>query len=741
MIDKWKPLEAKGVAIHVGEFGCFNKTPHDVALAWLGDCLSLWKEAGWGFAMWNLRGALRRPRQRARRRRVRGLQGPQARPQAAGAAAEPLSVRLRATGALFFLSGALGLLYEVVWFRRLHLALGVSIFAVGAVLSAFMLGLALGSRWAGAERAAPPGAARRLRGDRARHRRLRCRVPGAGGGRRGALPGALRCARGPAARCSRWRGSRSRSRSCSRRRSSWARACPRWPRPWAGPRPGSRGAWRGCTRSTHSAASGGRSSPASCSIERLGLTRTLWTRGGGQRARRRARAGAVADESRQGEPGPGDAAGRSRRTGGGSRATVEDPTPRAAHGRGPARAGVNSRPPRPPLTSPAARSPCRSPSRPRSSPAPSRSPPRSSGPARSSSSSTTRRTPSARSWPCTSSASPPARLSRRVSRAMRPRPCAVSRRRSSPRPRACCSRSPRSDTCLRSPACLAGGRRLAPGLTGGGPSASLVVGSWADALVVIFGQVAVVLFLPALLLGAVFPLALAMVSPRDGSAAGHVGRLYAVNAVGSVAGTLVGTFVLVAALGTRGALVLLAWLPLPVALWALRVSRPSLKTQWAALCVVPAMAGPHRAGGAARLLPRAVREAVRPGPVVLGGRLGDRGRLPVRGRQPLDPVLRRPRRLGHRLLPGRLALRAPAAAAPPAAAGRPRSSASAPATRSVPRPCTLCSGSTASSSRGRSWPRRRSSRRRTTTSRRAAARTSSSRTGGTTCSPRACATT
>ena len=57
MIDTWQPLDERGVAVHVGEFGCFNKTPHDVALAWLGDCLSLWKEAGWGFAMWNLRGA------------------------------------------------------------------------------------------------------------------------------------------------------------------------------------------------------------------------------------------------------------------------------------------------------------------------------------------------------------------------------------------------------------------------------------------------------------------------------------------------------------------------------------------------------------------------------------------------------------------------------------------------------------------------------------------------------------
>jgi spermidine synthase len=53
-----------------------------------------------------------------------------------------------ALGALFFLSGALALLYEVVWFRRLHLTLGVSQLAVGAVVSAFMLGLAAGGRWA-----------------------------------------------------------------------------------------------------------------------------------------------------------------------------------------------------------------------------------------------------------------------------------------------------------------------------------------------------------------------------------------------------------------------------------------------------------------------------------------------------------------------------------------------------------------------------------------------------------------
>jgi endoglucanase len=56
-IDRYRPLVEKGVQIHVGEWGCFNKTPHAVALAWMSDCLSLWKEAGWGNSMWNLRGS------------------------------------------------------------------------------------------------------------------------------------------------------------------------------------------------------------------------------------------------------------------------------------------------------------------------------------------------------------------------------------------------------------------------------------------------------------------------------------------------------------------------------------------------------------------------------------------------------------------------------------------------------------------------------------------------------------
>lgn len=53
----WKELEAKGVGVHVGEWGAFQHTPHDVVLAWMEDLLKNWKEADWGWALWNFRGS------------------------------------------------------------------------------------------------------------------------------------------------------------------------------------------------------------------------------------------------------------------------------------------------------------------------------------------------------------------------------------------------------------------------------------------------------------------------------------------------------------------------------------------------------------------------------------------------------------------------------------------------------------------------------------------------------------
>lgn len=56
-IAPWQELERKGVGVHVGEWGAHQNTPHAVALAWMRDQLALWKEAGWGWALWNLRGS------------------------------------------------------------------------------------------------------------------------------------------------------------------------------------------------------------------------------------------------------------------------------------------------------------------------------------------------------------------------------------------------------------------------------------------------------------------------------------------------------------------------------------------------------------------------------------------------------------------------------------------------------------------------------------------------------------
>jgi aryl-phospho-beta-D-glucosidase BglC (GH1 family) len=55
-IVPWLNVESKGVGVFVGEWGAFNKTPHDVVLKWAEDNLANWKEAHWGWAMWNFRG-------------------------------------------------------------------------------------------------------------------------------------------------------------------------------------------------------------------------------------------------------------------------------------------------------------------------------------------------------------------------------------------------------------------------------------------------------------------------------------------------------------------------------------------------------------------------------------------------------------------------------------------------------------------------------------------------------------
>jgi endoglucanase len=52
----WREVEKRGARIHIGEFGCFKHTPNDIALRWLADLLSVFKEFGWGYAMWSFQG-------------------------------------------------------------------------------------------------------------------------------------------------------------------------------------------------------------------------------------------------------------------------------------------------------------------------------------------------------------------------------------------------------------------------------------------------------------------------------------------------------------------------------------------------------------------------------------------------------------------------------------------------------------------------------------------------------------
>lgn len=53
----WLLLQQQGVGVHVGEWGAFNHTPHEVVLAWMQDSLDLWKSNAWGWSLWNLRGS------------------------------------------------------------------------------------------------------------------------------------------------------------------------------------------------------------------------------------------------------------------------------------------------------------------------------------------------------------------------------------------------------------------------------------------------------------------------------------------------------------------------------------------------------------------------------------------------------------------------------------------------------------------------------------------------------------
>jgi endoglucanase len=52
----WIEMKNKGVGVHCGECGCWNKTPHDVFLAWFNDVLDILSSNNIGFALWEFIG-------------------------------------------------------------------------------------------------------------------------------------------------------------------------------------------------------------------------------------------------------------------------------------------------------------------------------------------------------------------------------------------------------------------------------------------------------------------------------------------------------------------------------------------------------------------------------------------------------------------------------------------------------------------------------------------------------------
>ncbi|MCF0048801.1 cellulase family glycosylhydrolase [Dyadobacter sp. LJ53] len=52
----WIDMVGKGVGVHCGECGCWNKTPHAVFLAWFGDVLDILTSNGIGFSLWEFAG-------------------------------------------------------------------------------------------------------------------------------------------------------------------------------------------------------------------------------------------------------------------------------------------------------------------------------------------------------------------------------------------------------------------------------------------------------------------------------------------------------------------------------------------------------------------------------------------------------------------------------------------------------------------------------------------------------------
>lgn len=134
-----------------------------------------------------------------------------------------------------------------------------------------------------------------------------------------------------------------------------------------------------------------------------------------------------------------------------------------------------------------------------------------------------------------------------------------------------------------------------------GWAAETLGATWLGNIIGVAGFCFIVFLLPTFLMGTTFPIAARAVAPGNARAGVDVGRLYAANSYGALAGALVAGFVLVPALGVTRATVVLAGVSLASAAVAFAASRagPTVRRTAPVLlavlfCVIAAVMWPQR---------------------------------------------------------------------------------------------------------------------------------------------------
>ncbi|MBN1443199.1 MAG: cellulase family glycosylhydrolase, partial [Planctomycetes bacterium] len=55
--EPWGKLARRGIGVHCGECGCYNRTPYEVFTAWFEDVMQILKSHSIGYALWEFRGS------------------------------------------------------------------------------------------------------------------------------------------------------------------------------------------------------------------------------------------------------------------------------------------------------------------------------------------------------------------------------------------------------------------------------------------------------------------------------------------------------------------------------------------------------------------------------------------------------------------------------------------------------------------------------------------------------------